>query len=75
MDNRDQLIEKLKQNEIGFGIYYPKPLHRYPHLEQFGHDDLKNSEELVSKVISLPVHPAVSDQDLRKISDIFQSFS
>ena len=75
VDNRDQLIEKLKQNKIGFGIYYPKPLHRYPHLEQFGHGDLKNSEELVSKVISLPVHPAVSDQDLRKISDIFQSFS
>ena len=71
-DNRDEVIEKLKQNEIGFGIYYPKPLHKYPHLEQFGHADLQNSEMLVNKVISLPVHPAVSHHDLEKISEVFQ---
>ena len=72
LDNRQHIIEKLKQNEIGYGIYYPKPLHKYSHLEQFGHNDLKNSELLSSIVLSLPVHPAVSSQDLEKVSEVFQ---
>ena len=69
--NRMSMIEKLKENEIGFGIYYPKPLHNYPHLLQYGHGDLAISEALPSTVLSLPVHPAVSHQDLEKIVGIF----
>lgn len=69
-DNRDTIIEKLKENDIGFGIYYPKPLHFYNHLKKFRHNDLENSEALVSKVISLPVHPGVSNSDLEKIVEV-----
>ena len=63
-------MENLKKNEIGFGIYYPKPLHQYPHLKQYGHNDLKISESLPEEVISLPVHPALEKQDLKKIIDV-----
>lgn len=65
--NRDALIENLKKNEIGFGIYYPKPLHHYNHLKQFGHSDLANSEQIANEVLSIPVHPALEEQDLEKI--------
>ena len=70
-DNREDVINKLKQNEIGFGIYYPKPMHQYPHLTKYAHNDLKVSEELSKHVLSLPVHPALSDLDLEKISSCF----
>lgn len=69
--NREQVINKLKENEIGFGIYYPKPLHHYSHLTCFGHDDLKNSEIVSNRVLSLPVHPALSNEDLEKIVNVF----
>jgi len=69
-DNREILIEKLKKNKIGFGIYYPKPLHHYNHLKKYGHKDLKNSEKLCKSVLSLPVHPALNKQDLEKISEV-----
>ncbi len=68
--NREKLLEKLKKNEIGFGIYYPKPLHKYPHLEKFGHNDLKVSERLVNEVVSLPVHPALTKEELEKVVDV-----
>jgi perosamine synthetase len=68
--NRDKLLEELKKNEIGFGIYYPKPLHKYPHLEKFGHNELKVSERLVNEVVSLPVHPALTKEDLEKVVDV-----
>ena len=65
--NRDALIQNLKNNEIGFGIYYPKPLHFYNHLKKYAHNDLKNSESLVNEVLSLPVHPDLTQKDLEKI--------
>ena len=64
---RKNLIENLKKSEIGFGVYYPKPLHYYRHLKEFGHNDLKNSEKCSESVLSLPVHPALKKQDLEKI--------
>jgi len=69
-NNREKLLEEFKKNEIGFGIYYPKPLHKYPHLEKFGHNDLKVSERLVNEVVSLPVHPALTKEELEKIVDV-----
>ncbi|MCX6671990.1 MAG: DegT/DnrJ/EryC1/StrS family aminotransferase [Euryarchaeota archaeon] len=67
---RDALIENLKKNEIGFGIYYPQPLHFYKHLKKYAHNDLKNSESLTNEVLSLPVHPALIKQDLEKIVEV-----
>lgn len=67
---RDALIQHLKNHEIGFGIYYPQPLHSYKHLKQYGHADLKTSETLSTEVLSLPVHPALSQDDLKKITEV-----
>jgi len=72
---RDELVQKLKKNEIGFGIYYPQPLHFYKHLKKYGHKDLKNSENLSKEVLSLPVHPALSNQDLEKIVNVVNEVS
>jgi perosamine synthetase len=68
--NRDALIQNLKKNEIGFGIYYPQPLHFYKHLKKYTHKDLKNSESLTNEVLSLPIHPALTKQDLEKIVEV-----
>jgi dTDP-4-amino-4,6-dideoxygalactose transaminase len=68
--NRDALIQNLKKNEIGFGIYYPQPLHFYKHLKKYAHNDLKNSKSLANEVLSLPIHPALTGQDLEKIVEV-----
>lgn len=68
--DREKLIYQLKKNEVGCGIYYPKPLHFYKHLKQYAHRDLKNSEILANEVLSLPVHPALNEQDLQKIVEV-----
>jgi len=71
--DRESLIEKLKKNDIGFGIYYPKPLHFYRHLKEFGHANLKNSEYCAKSVLSLPVHPALEKKDMEKIVKVVNS--
>jgi dTDP-4-amino-4,6-dideoxygalactose transaminase len=70
-NNREAIIQKLKDNEVGFGIYYPKPMHFFEHLKKYGHTDLKISEKLADEVLSLPVHPALDNSDLEKIVSCF----
>lgn len=69
-DNREELTQQLKTNEIGYGIYYPQPLHTYKHLQKYAHKDLKISEKLGSEVISIPVHPGLKRDELEKVVDV-----
>jgi len=74
-DNRDELTQHLKKHEIGYGIYYPQPLHTYKHLQRYAHKDLKISEKLGSQVVSLPVHPGIKRDELEKVVDVINKAS
>ena len=66
-EKRELLKENLKKDGIGFGIYYPKPLHFYEPLKSYGSNDLKNAENVCKNVLSLPVHPSLSEANLERI--------
>lgn len=70
---REQLIEHLGRKGIGTGIYYPKPLHLFSHLRGFGYSqgDFPVAEKISQQVLSLPVHPGLSKDDLGHIADAF----
>jgi perosamine synthetase len=74
---RDKLIEYLKENEIGCGVFYPKPLHLHPFFIKQGYKegDFPVSEEISKQVISLPVNPAVSEEDVEKIIKVIGDFN
>lgn len=67
--SRDEFVSKLRDNGVGAGVYYPKPLHLIKHIAEFGYseDDFPVAEKMVKEVVSLPVHPKVSDDDLKTI--------
>lgn len=75
--SRDDLINFLKENEIGCGIYYPKPLHLHEHFRKMGYKegDFPVSEKLSKEVLSLPVNPFVTEEDVEKIVEKIKSFS
>jgi len=57
---------------IGNAVYYPTPIHRLkPYWEpdqKAGRDwDLPETDRAAAEVVSLPVHPALSAQDLERI--------
>ncbi len=64
--NRDQLLEYLNKNGIGCAAYYPKPLHLFDHIKKFGYrqGDFPVAEKLAKQVLSLPVHPQLTKEDL-----------
>ena len=72
-NKREEIIQCLKKKDVGYGIYYPKPLHFYPHLKKYAHKDLKISENLANEVISLPIHPSLNNHELEIIVSCFNS--
>ncbi len=74
-EKRDEWAAKLRQHGIGTGIHYPLPIHSQPfyreHREAFrlaGNGHLPVAETAARQVLSLPVHPALTEEDLAKIT-------
>ena len=71
--NRDSLLVRLKEKGIPTSIYYPTPLHlqecfRYLNYKQ---NDLPISEKASNEVISIPMNPFLSDEQVgQKILNI-----
>jgi dTDP-4-amino-4,6-dideoxygalactose transaminase len=69
--SRGQMVEQLRERGIGTGIYYPLPVHRQPIYQELGYiDRLPVAEAMSREVLSLPVHPALSQADLAKIVEV-----
>lgn len=67
-ENRDELSAMLNGGGIGTGIYYPIPIHKQPVYRKLGYDDnLPECEIAAQEVLSIPVHPAVSKDELMTI--------
>jgi dTDP-4-amino-4,6-dideoxygalactose transaminase len=65
---RDDLVAYLGEKGVGTGVYYPIPIHKQPLYRKLGFEDsLPVSERFADEVLSLPVHPAVSEADLAYI--------
>jgi perosamine synthetase len=68
--DRDELSRRLAAAGIDSRPYYPRLVHDYPcyrHHAQVVPDDTPRASRAVQQVLSLPVHPALSDSDLDRI--------
>ena len=66
--DREAAARELRAAGVGTGVFYPTPLHRLPHVESVvGAFSLPAAEELAREVLSLPVHPALTEEELATI--------
>jgi dTDP-4-amino-4,6-dideoxygalactose transaminase len=66
---RDALAAKLTEAGIQTKVFYPVPVYRQPLYLDLGYRDrLPVAERLSREVLSLPVHPALSPDDLKTIA-------
>ncbi|MFH0860156.1 MAG: DegT/DnrJ/EryC1/StrS family aminotransferase [Candidatus Altiarchaeota archaeon] len=71
---RDEVMKALSDNEIGSMIYYPIPSHKQKLYVELGYKDkLPVCEKYCEEVLSLPVHPAVTEEDVRQITTTFKN--
>ena len=68
-EDRDGFVRALRdEHQVGSGVYYPTPNHRLPSLSPYAPGlDLPETERASRQVVSLPVHPSLSRDDLERI--------
>ncbi len=67
--DRKQFIEALKAENIGSSVHFI-PLHLHPYYKKkygYKQGDYPNSEQVYSRVISLPLFPKMADADLEDV--------
>jgi perosamine synthetase len=68
--DRDQLSKYLAAADIDSMVYYPRLVHDYPCFRdhpQVVHDETPRALRAVREVLSLPVHPALTADDVGRI--------
>ncbi len=68
--SRDQFIAELTQRGIGCGTYYPKVVFDYDCYRNHPRvvaDEVPNAFAAAAEVVSLPVHPYLTDEELATI--------
>ena len=73
---RDKLMSYLKERGISTGIHYPVPLHLQPAYKNLGFKkgDFPVSEKLADEILSIPVYPELTDEQLNYIVDTIKQF-
>lgn len=72
-DNRDKLREHLQDNGVGSGTYYPTLLFNYEPMAKYS-TDCPRAQMLTEKALSLPVHPALTDEEVFTVIAAVRSF-
>ncbi|WP_440956963.1 DegT/DnrJ/EryC1/StrS family aminotransferase [Methanosarcina sp. Mfa9] len=72
---RDLLADFLGKEGIGTGVHYPRTIPDQPLYENLGYRDMiPEAEKAAKEVLSLPVHPGLSGEDLKQISEAVRNF-
>jgi len=74
--NREPLMEYLQAKGIGSAVHYPRPVYEQPLYRELGYDNVRCpvSEDVSRRVLSLPVHPSLKQEDLEYIAETVNSF-
>lgn len=74
-NRRDELKHFLEEKGIQSVVYYPLPIHKQKLYQELGYKDfLPVAEKLSKEVLSLPVHPNLTKEDLSLIVESIREF-
>ena len=71
--DRDVFAKELEKLGVGSGVYYPTPIHKLPSFRQT--EDLPNTDVACKQVLSIPVHPSLTKNELEQIVNAVNSIS
>ncbi len=73
---RDRLQQHLLEHGVGSAVHYPRTITDQPlyHEMGFSSESTPIAREMAQKVLSLPVHPALSEEDVQAVIAAVRSF-
>jgi len=73
VDQRDELKKYLADNGVNAGVYYPAALYEFDIMKEYK-AACPVTEKVAKQVLSLPVHPGLSQEDLQTVVDLINEF-
>ncbi|MGB4548116.1 MAG: DegT/DnrJ/EryC1/StrS family aminotransferase [Syntrophales bacterium] len=68
---RDRIMSDLSSRGIASAVYYPVPLHLQKVFAGLGEEGpLQVSERSAAEVLSLPMFPEITEEEIRRVSDV-----
>jgi dTDP-4-amino-4,6-dideoxygalactose transaminase len=71
---RNALLRFLYSHSIKTLIHYPVPIHKQPCCKEFNNIHLPHVEKVCNEIISLPIHPYMTDNEVIHKVDIIKKF-
>lgn len=73
--DRDALQQHLLDNNIQTLIHYPIPPHKQQAYKQWNNISLPITEKIHNEVLSLPISPVMTDEEVEKVAQAVNSFT
>ncbi|MHC1632058.1 MAG: DegT/DnrJ/EryC1/StrS family aminotransferase [Methanotrichaceae archaeon] len=74
VNDRDKFLKHLEKQGVGYGVYYPVPLHKQPLFREYNDLSLPNAEDASKSVVSLPVHSGLTDEERNQVIEAVNSY-
>ena len=74
-EHRDELMTYLRENNIGCGAYYPRPVNTQTAYAKWNTRSLPVCEKLSKTVLSIPMHPYLSAEEQTYIINKMNEFA
>eukprot|EP00825_Cyclidium_porcatum_P015002 TRINITY_DN1825_c0_g1_i1.p4 TRINITY_DN1825_c0_g1~~TRINITY_DN1825_c0_g1_i1.p4 ORF type:complete len:184 (+),score=12.23 TRINITY_DN1825_c0_g1_i1:792-1343(+) len=73
---RERFMEYLQSKGIGCAVHYPRPVYEQPLYQSLGYgkEMCPVAEDVSRRILSLPVHPSLKEEDLEYIAKTINEF-
>lgn len=72
--HRDAFMKYMCRNGIETGIHYPIPPHKQQAYKEYNELSLPVAEQLAGEVVSLPIAPYLTEEDICHIADVMNNY-
>lgn len=73
-ENRDELQNYLKSNGIQTLIHYPIPIHKQEAYKEWNHLNYPITEKIHKEVLSLPISPVMTEEEVVRVVDVINEY-
>jgi len=73
--NRPKFLAHCERHQLPTLIHYPRTVYQQPAFQKGRFQACPNAEMLVNQIVSLPIHPYLSDSQVEKICRIVNSYN
>ncbi len=72
--NRDKLQNYLTENGIQTLIHYPTPPHKQECYKEWNNLSFPVTEEIHKTILSLPISPVMTDEEVKKVAEVINNY-